>query len=142
MDKQERKDIYEEVVNGGLPKLVANFHSWRAYVFSNLKPINWLMNKAYSKWAEPILKEEDHEALVKKHLLGKLEVIGSYGVIFGSAIAAYSTGDIAYTAGAGLGAYLNWKGELEMNSSKQRMNELNVDWERTVDKWFEKYKKD
>ena len=139
MNKEERKELYEEAVNSGWNKNVAKYHSQRAYFFSKLKPLIWLMNKAYGKWGIPIEKEEDHIKLVKKNLAGKLKVMTSYPILVGSAVASFLTGHIEYMAGAGFGVYLNWRGEIEMIASKKRMDELGVDWDKTVDKWFEKY---
>lgn len=142
MDLKERRELYNELrENHKYSNFLAKFSSWRQYALSKAKPITWVIDKMDERYGKPVLRESNPKKLVKTKVKGTLEVLISYPIEIGGFVTSLITKDVVYVAGAGLlGTYLNWKGEIEMMRSDERIKELNLDSDKIVDELFSRKK--
>jgi len=140
MDSKERKEMEQYLIKEkDFSKYFARAQTWR-YCLISKTPLVKLLNYLDKRWGDSIKKETEEVKLVKTVVFGKLETLASYPVIIGSFVTSLFLRDpTPAIIGGPLGVYLNWHGEIKWLNAEERIKELKIDSNKTIDKWFEKY---
>ena len=135
---QERENLEKKLIENSYSKFDAKFYSWRRYLAIKSKLLPATINYLHKKYGESIEAEEDPQIIAEKIVYGTLKTIGSYPILLISGIATLVTKEPGYLMGIGLGSYLNLRGNIEWFTAEERLYELGLDREKTIDDFLEK----